>query len=484
MTLRSPWATTYAAVLREGLSQVEARARAGVSARQVAEACAADRELERELDAARDEGQRGRQARGPSGTAVGWREAAAASAAREAEGRARDSDEPDLGEGWAKARREAAAIAPGHYGTLLWIDARCQKAKMHALDPWWAEHFRLFYASGKMEDAGRGGLRAGKSDSIPRALVNDALFSLRELDPATVGVIPIMSRDRTEATDRFTTIRQILKAIGVDAKDKKDDLEAIALPGGIGGVYESSTLPSGGGVIRLRDSQNHKIEFRIYPARVSGAIGFTGVGGFCDEVDLWPWEDEIDQATGKKQLSNPAGKVIKLLEKRFTTQPEARLYVWSASYATDSAHRDLIDPRPKGGGGERDLVGGDTMIRYIARLGEAGARRDEVERRRLADYLAERGVRMFGEGGEPSHARLLASADPLSKDIPAWVTNPIKADILRCYGLSDENLTELLGLYGGRAAEHGAAAMSDEDFEIVGDYGRYHEETPAERDYG
>ncbi len=377
-------------------------------------------------------------------------------------------------------RAEArAAFGDGHHATLMWIDVRCQDAKMHAMDPWWSDQFKLFYESGKMEDAGRGGLRAGKSDSIPRALVNDAIFSMRELDPATVGVIPIMSRDRTEATDRFTTIRQILRACGVSAKGK-DDLEDAPLPGGVGGEYESSTLPSGGGVIRMRDGQGHKIEFRIYPARVGGAIGFTGIGGFCDEVDLWPWEDEIDQATGKRALSNPAGKVIKLLEKRFTTQPEARLYVWSASYATDSAHRDLIDPRRKGSY-ERDLVGGDTMIRHIARLGESGARKDEAERRRLWKYIRD----TRGEVAAAEVAgQLLAPSSPTSKDIPAWVTNHTKADIVRCYGLAEENLAELLGLYGGRAAEHGAGALSDADFEIVGDLNRYADETAGDRGYG
>lgn len=397
----------------------------------------------------------------PRVASAAWQPAVAASQEREVERRpsktAAKAREETRGAApgeslHARARADAtAAYGQGHHSTLMWIDMRCQMAKMHPMDPWWVGYFRDFYASGKMTGAGRGGLRAGKSDSIPRALVNDAIFSMRELDPATVGVIPIMSRDRTEATDRFTTIRQILRALGVEAKGK-DDLEDPALPGGIGGEYQSATLPSGGGVIKMLDSQGHKIEFRIYPARISGAIGFTGIGGFCDEVDLWPFEKDVDERTGRGKLTNPAGKVIELLEKRFTTQPEARLYVWSASYDVHSAHADII-------------ARGDTMIRHVARLGELGAQRDAAERMRLAQYIAAKGL--------PVDPRLIEAADLLSPDIPSWVTNPTKADILRCYALSNELLAPMLGLYGGRAAEHGPGGLTDDDFIPHGEPSRY-----------
>lgn len=371
----------------------------------------------------------------------------------------------EIATSWDEIRAEAEAkYGPGHHATLAWIDERCQMMSppMHAMDPVWVHMAREFYESGKMTMAGRGGLRMGKSDSVPRLLVNDGLFQLRELDPATTGVIPIMSRDRTEATDRFTTIRKILQACGVAPK-KTEDLDDEAAPGGIGGEYTSATLPSGGGVIRTKDSQGHKIEFRIYPARVSGAIGFTGIGGFCDEVDLWPADKIDDESTGGKVLTNPADLVIDLLEKRFTTQPEARLYIWSASYSSTSAHARII-------------AEGDTMIRHLARLGELGAQRDMAARLKLAEYLAGRGL--------PADPRLFAPADPLSPDIPAWVTNPAKADILRCYALSKENLSSMLALYGGRAAEHGANWDENDELVIHGLESRYGSEHYGERDYG
>lgn len=332
----------------------------------------------------------------------------------------------DPSDRWAIARREAEAIEPGHAGTLLWIDARCQASGMHALDLWWVDELRRFYRSGRLVLVVRAGLRGAKSVSICRALVNDALFTMRGLDKGVVGVIPIMSADRTEATDRFHTIRAILDACGVQStkKDAED-----AAPGGLGTTYTSTTLPSGGGVIQTVDCQGHAVEFRIYPARITGAIGYTGVAGFCDEVDLWPTDlgvsvDDV-AARSAQGKANPADVVLdRLLERFTTTLTSAHLYIVSASYkGEDSAHA-------------RRVAKGDRPIQMVARLGTLGVARDESARRRLAESTG---------SDDP---RLLTPADPTSCNIPAWVTNPA-APIESCYMLSQERIGPMLGRYGG-----------------------------------
>lgn len=313
---------------------------------------------------------------------------------------------------------EANEIAPGPRGSLAWINDRCVRAGMHDMDPWWSWSLGNYYDTDKLIFAARVGLRGAKSASICRALVRDALFDSRELDPGSVGVIPIMSSDRSEATDRFVTIRHILQACGISPA--KSDGNGRILGGGFGGEFTSATTPAGGGVIRLQDSQEHAIEFRIYPAKRTAAVGYTAIDGFCDEVDLWR-----DVETG----ANPADVVLDLLLKRFTTQARARLYVVSASYNPDSAHA-------------RTIAAGDTAIQYVARLGEIGARRDNEARARLA------------VSASITDERLSAPADPLSVDVPAWVTNPVTS-IDRCYALSRNQLGTMLGQYGGRVAEAG-----------------------------
>lgn len=375
----------------------------------------------------------------PVETPVAWGPVVEASAAREVEEREPTDDAPN-GEGFAKARHEAAAMAPGHVGTLLWVDARCQIAGMHALDEWWLETFRRFYESGKLVLVARVGLRGAKSVSICRALVNDALFAPCNIDKGTKGVIPVMSADRTEATDRFHTIRKILSACGVKQKKRGDEVEGDAdyRAGGVGGEFTSTTLPSGGGAISLTDEQGRAVEFRIYPARLTGVVGHTDKAGLGDELDLWPVDlgvspDEVAQRSVGGR-ANPADVVLdRWLERFTTTRDTAHLYLVSASYfGPDTAHA-------------RKVAEGDTAVQMVARLGEIGALRDEESRRRLAAKIGS------------TDPRLLAPADPMSMDVPCWATSPV-ATIETCYDLSRSRLGPMFGRYGGRPDEAGEGA--------------------------
>jgi hypothetical protein len=321
----------------------------------------------------------------------------------------------------------------GLAGTLKWVDSRCAKVPgWHHLDPWWIYAFTDpslgFYASKKTVMTCRKGLRAGGSSSATRALGNDALFTLRELDPGTIGVIPIISSSRDEATGRFVTLRQQFRACGLSPAKGDEEEGAQIIPGGLGGEYKSSRAQSGGGLIKVLDSQGHSLEFAVLPALKRSGVGYTAVDGFIDESDLWPNDPETHV--------NPAGDVIGFVLERLTTQIAAHLYVFSASYNAESAHKALVDE-------------GDTAIQHLARLGLEGARIDERERRRLAEAIGS------------TDPRLLAPGDPMSPDIPAWVTNPKLADIERCYAFAKQDLRRMLARYGGRAAENRGAQFPD-----------------------
>lgn len=361
-------------------------------------------------------------------------------AASEPTAAAAPEPEPDDGNAWTRVRREADDIArergytdaPAHFRTILWIDRQCVRAGMHALDDWWLGTLLSFYASGKLVLVCRVGLRGAKSVTICRALVNDALFGRCEIDPGTVAVIPIMSADRTEATDRFHTIKAILAACGVRS-DKGDDEGAIVV-GGLAAEYKARTLPSGGGVIEVTDCEGRAVEFRIYPARLTGVIGHTDKAGFGDELDTWPVDlgvsaaDVAQRSVGGK--ANPADVVLdRWLERFTTTRRTAHLYLVSASYfGEDTAHA-------------RKVREGDTSIQMVARLGAMGAERDNAARARLAYALGS------------SDPRLLDAADPHSTNVPAWVSNPPKAAIEDCYALSRDRLGPMFGRYGGRPDE-------------------------------
>jgi hypothetical protein len=311
---------------------------------------------------------------------------------------------------------ECAKLGPGIFGALLWVEIKCIAAGMHPMDPMWLWHFQQFYASGKIVDVGRFGLRAAKSVSVPRAIVAEILYTARQLEPGQLGVCPVMAQNQREAADRFSTFRTVLPACGfADCTGQRSPEE------------EAGFVCSGGGAtalkIAMRDLQGHPVEIRVYTASIAGAAGFTAIAGFCDETDLW----------GKDIGANPAERVIEVLITRFTTQPGAKLHIMSATYFPASKHARMI-------------AEGDTPLQRVARLGEAGARKDTADRASLAAEI------------KSADARLTAAADPLSVDIPAWVSNPV-SPIATCYALSNGNLDRMFALYGGRVAEVGKSSL-------------------------
>lgn len=346
-----------------------------------------------------------------------------------------DDDSPDL----ERLRLAAAEYGPGPFGFLQLVNHRCEVAQLHPMAPWWVGHFRKFYATGKMIDAARIGLRGGKSTNVCRAIVADVLYTRRVLEPSQIGVCPIMSAGTKEASDRIDTIMEVLRACGLtDVTGGRSGAER--------GQFRKIKGEGGAEVVETFDSQGHPVEFRVYPASKHGAVGFTAIAGFCDEVDMWR-----DKATG----ANPASEILKLLMHRFTTQPEAHLYIVSATYGGKSAHSDRI-------------AKGDTPLQYVARLGAAGARRDEEERWRLVARV----------GPDPL---LLAKADPKSVNIPSWVSSPI-APASRCYDMAEGDMGGLFLYYGGRPSDE-AGDFETDDLEIIGDESRYAGQMAEDRGY-
>jgi len=283
---------------------------------------------------------------------------------------------------------------------------------MHPLDTWWLWHFEQFYLSGKRVDAGRGGVRSAKSDSTCRPVIAELLFTDRRIEPGPPAVYAVMAHQKGEANQRFDTMSNILTACGLQNLTGKRNADSV-----------DGFVQAGGGsqplMISVYDSQAHPIELRVATASVAGAIGFTGIGAFCDEVDKW----------GKEKGANPAKMVFDLLLSRFATQPAALVHMFSASYIPGSFHAATIKE-------------GDTPLQRIARIGSRGAEIDTRMRRELA---ATRGL---------SDPRMWEPSNPLSPNIPSWVTNPV-APIDDSFDLTRCVVDKLLALYGGGEASSG-----------------------------
>ena len=209
----------------------------------------------------------------------------------------------------------------------------------HAMSPWWRSVFTDFYQSGRKQLVIRAGRRAGKSSSVCRVLVLEALFGEHDITPGDVGVIPVVATDRSTAYDRVRTVASILEAIGEPHEVRG---ETIAL----------HTRP---------------VEFRVYPPTIR-AVGFTSIALFADELALWR-----DAESG----SNPAAEVLAALRPSLMTMPNSRRFLISAPWGPDDAHARAFDA------GDND----HQMVRHAATweanptITEADTRAEEPDER-------------------------------------------------------------------------------------------------------
>jgi hypothetical protein len=169
--------------------------------------------------------------------------------------------------------------------------------------PWWHERIRAFYRTGRRRLILRVGRRGGKSSTLCRLAVVEALYGQHVVPPGDVGVVAIISARRPDALERLRTIGAILEAIGVAYDPKGDSLE-----------------------LRAR-----RVVFTVFTASIAGVSGFTSIFVLCDEVAKWR-----DSDTG----ANPAGVVISSVAPTMATQPNAKMILSSSPMGLLDAHAD------------------------------------------------------------------------------------------------------------------------------------------------
>jgi hypothetical protein len=128
-----------------------------------------------------------------------------------------------------------------------------------ATSPWWRQTLADFYAQHVRQLVLRVGRRGGKSSTLSRVAVLEALYGEHRIPPGDVGVVAFISVTRDEANQRLRLIKAILDAVGVEWR------------------------PADGGV----ELERRPILFKVFAATMAGVVGFTGVACFCDEVARW-----------------------------------------------------------------------------------------------------------------------------------------------------------------------------------------------------
>lgn len=178
----------------------------------------------------------------------------------------------------------------------------------HRMSSWWRKQIERFLRSGKRRWILRVGRRGGKSTSICRLLIAWVRSRMWTSSPGEVRIIPIVSKDMTEAGDRITNLKAILEKLG----------------------YKHGKNMSASKYRIHMDEEN--FEFRVYANGV--IVGPTAIAFFGDEVAHWE---------NKSTAANPAKKIMALVRPTMATQPLAFEILTSAPWGTTDYHFELCD---------------------------------------------------------------------------------------------------------------------------------------------
>jgi hypothetical protein len=206
------------------------------------------------------------------------------------------------------------------------IETELTAAGWPALSPWWLATLRrvaLARGDGLRTCVVRAGRRGGKSTTMCRVVVGEALFGEWVVPPGDVAVVGIVSLDRREAAGRLRTIEEILKVLGFrKVRELSENVEARAKQY----CKRGSELE-----IEVRGTP---VLFRVHTATIAGVVGFTAIAVLCDEVARW-----LDKDAG----TNPAEEVLASLKPCMATVPTALMWLISSPWSTLDAHHDAFE---------------------------------------------------------------------------------------------------------------------------------------------
>jgi hypothetical protein len=203
-------------------------------------------------------------------------------------------------------RKPAASRAAEMIARYEALDRALVAKDFPATSPWWMAQVRRYFESGRRQIVLRVGRRGGKSTTLCRIGVVEALYGGHRVPPGDLGVVAVISLSRDEAAQRLRTVKAILDALGVAYK------------------------PIDGGI----ELEGRSVGFKVYTASIAGVSGFTAICVICDEVAKWR-----DADTG----ANPAKKVLASVRPTVATMPLARIVLSSSPLGKLDAHAAAFD---------------------------------------------------------------------------------------------------------------------------------------------
>lgn len=296
----------------------------------------------------------------------------------------------------ARIAREAAALAPGDFGFVLWIDAKGSMAGRPPLSRWWRSRYALrgFYESLKRWGifcVGRGG---GKSSSLENATGADALFARRVVPPGQTWIWPFISTSAGQTGDAARRVDGLLSL-----------LRAVDLP--IVGEYDMSGKKITEGVLVSRSSPAHIDLLDARGNRIQLLSTAGTIGNVSGPNTIGVTIDEAAKLLDKAEHANPLQEIIASLIGTFRARPGIRAFCCSSAFDRSGTHFKMVNE-------------GDTETNFVAHIG-----RDFLD-------LALHGFELVAQWEQHhkkdpraaaqirTHAASLTATSPL---VPTWVAN-------------------------------------------------------------
>jgi hypothetical protein len=192
------------------------------------------------------------------------------------------------------------------YARYCQLDQKLVEAGYPETSPFWHDTIREFYASRRRQLVLRVGRRGGKSSTLCRIAVAEAMWGQHSVPPGDTGIVAIVSVNKDQAVERIETIESILRACKIPYKRTGDTIE---LPG-------------------------RAVKFKVFAASTMAAVGFTAICVICDEMALW---------RNDKTGANPAETILSFLKPTMMTQPNAKMFLSSSPFATLDAHHKAFE---------------------------------------------------------------------------------------------------------------------------------------------
>lgn len=177
--------------------------------------------------------------------------------------------------------------------------------------PWWRREIERFLLGERRRWVLRVGRRGGKSSTLSRLFVVWVLFGDWYIPPGDTAVVAIVSIDRSEASQRLTTIEAILRTLGVRFER----------------VGQEILIPE------------RRAKFSVKTCSTTGTIGFTSIALFGDEMARWESRDTA---------ANPAREVMASLRPSMATQPNGFEIDCSAPWSVEDYHHELFSAGTNG----------------------------------------------------------------------------------------------------------------------------------------